>query len=38
MTPREMFELIEDLINEHGFETVQNTINSILEVFEKEER
>lgn len=38
MTPREMFELIEDLINEYGFEAVQNTINSILEVFEKEER
>ena len=38
MTPREMFELIEDLINEHGFEAVRNTINSILKVFEEQER
>ncbi len=35
MTPREMFELIEHLSNEYGFEAVKTTIMSILEMMEK---
>ena len=29
ITPREMFELIEDLCNEYGIDEVEKTINSI---------
>ena len=37
MTPRELFELIEDLIKEHGKENVLKTLKSFINHFESEE-
>ena len=38
MTPRDMFEIIENLINKYGFEEVEITMESILDFFREERR
>ena len=35
MTPRELYEIIEDLCNEHGIEKVKITVMSIFEMIER---
>ena len=35
MTPRELYEIIEDLCNEHGIEKVKTTVMSIFEMIER---
>ena len=36
MTPRELFEIIEQLVNEYGYEKVKITVDSIMEMLKKE--
>ena len=38
MTPTEMRDIIDNLVQQYGFEKVKNTIESILSFYERKER